>query len=248
MPYINPGQNAEWLEAGNTLPEAALAQIPVSLQGAIAQGNRGFFADLEKDFPKTFAALVDAAPVQLLHLTVERFSLMGNGGEDHLFYWVVQMEDKALEIQVPNREPDSETRRKYHLKFLDALPPALHCFYLRTDGMGVTPDYGQPGGDFPMRFSDWVSIMDFARDRGLDSLAVQDAAEALGLVDGHVCSVLQGGAVLAVDMAGKPGRLAFLDPAEPTRSAAIDNVAAALDGYLSRVLQLPWGQVDWRGD
>ena len=238
IPDFDPQRISRQYTSSTEFPDEARVEIPESLLNAIDDGNRGFFASLASDFPRTYACLVESCPpVRLLEVRVPRDPSDPDSPSWSLFAWGFVQHDRLIRADIPAFDPILDADLGLDAEHLGAIPAAFRAFYERFDGMTIAEGLGQRGYDFPAALGLWTNVVDHFASEGW---SVADAMECASAVDGGdprvVLRTRSRDFVLAAFEGGR--RSLYLASADaPTRPVLLEDSVAALDGYFAWALQ-----------
>lgn len=219
-------------------PEAAVNLIPDELLHAIDSGNKEFFNELAKDFPKTYAGLVQSEPIRLYEVLTRRRSIDNSNEVDCYYCWGLPLGDRVLVVNIPKFNPEHKIRKQLQSRYLSAMPTEFTAFYKRMDGMGIAEYIAFSACDLPMGFSDWRNIHEYYPEQGLQEGYAVELVDALVADELRVVFTCSNGDFVLTDI-GKANGTMYLVRRSSLDSAEIIKSISLFDNYFAEVIQNP---------
>lgn len=221
-------------------PQKALEEIPVELIKSIDNGNEDFFKGFRYTLPKFCKYLIDnTSQVYLLEMSYFGMGMSDRGKKYKYYCWGCQCFGKFITAEIPRILADRIKLRR-HQEYLSCIPPELHCFYQKTDGMAIGDDIGFYGFDLPVSFGHWTRVREYCRDyrieHNISMLAIDNLYEEFG--NGDLRILIRGslGDIIFLNLSAKDGKLYHVKNNDFLDYRFIENATQTLDTYFANAL------------
>lgn len=234
-------ENADFVYSHSSeFTEEIVRRIPRRLIDSLDQGKEGFFDEFRQPMPKFYKALIENVDHVYLMENINVYIRPNNSRKETKYYrWGFQCMNKLITSEIP-LELSEIIKTMEEQEYLPCIPPELHCFYKKTDGMTITDEFGVNGFDLPVDSNDWFEVYDyFIEQRTEYNISMTDVRNLYKeFANGKLKILFQGSLrdVIFFDFSAKDRKLYHIKNYNLSDYQLIKNAPQVLDSYFANAV------------